>query len=100
MTVQAFNMTRDNNGAADQESPAIAIAAGEGLRIRFTSPGVLGSATASLKITANGVTSLAPINDRDNFVFSPGEVLPGDQVRIVAKLDETYSAVTGVMETF
>lgn len=100
MTIQAFDLNRNNNSDADQQSAAIAIAAGEGLRIRFTSPGILGSAIASLKITANGVESLAPIGNRDNFVFSPGEVLPGDQVCIVAKLDETYSAVTGVMETF
>ncbi len=102
MTIQAFSLDHTTNGGVSiQESDPVTIQDGEGLRIRFTDPGIIGRAEASLRITANGVTSLAPIRDRDNFVLSPGEVLAGDVVRIVAQLGiEAYSSVTGVMETF
>lgn len=91
MANQAFNLT----GTGNQDSVTITIAAGEKVRVRFTS--VNGVPNIYLAVTANSVTDYIPIDDSDAWVSDA--VLAGDVVGVRMRGNSPTDNVTGIIES-
>lgn len=95
MASQTFSYT-DHTVADPQTTTSITLAAGEAARVRFTT--FEGSATVSLGITRNSVTSYLPITSEDLVYY--GAAISGDAVFVKVELNNSADAnVAGILES-
>ena len=97
MSFATFTFNSGTNAGADiQDSAAVVIAAGESIRVRFTE--FTPTAEAFLVVTANGVTSTIPIDNKTAWVS--GAVAASDSVIVRARLNSSSGRVAGIVAGF
>lgn len=91
MAFQTFTLTD-----ATDESPAVTVAVGESVRVRFTD--IEGSVTLDFIITGNGFTSAIRIDEVEAWVTAA--VAEGDVCKVTAAFRDGIGTISGIIETF